>query len=316
MGLPSQQQDRRGNVRADSGRGVRIARIGAGIICLLWMIPIIGELVDSFRTREAQQSTGWWTALANPLNVTQWTLDNYAVTLFTTSRDGVNIGQAFVNSFVVAVPASVLPILVAGFAAYAFTFMRWWGRDYVYLAFVGLLLVPSQVALVPLLKLYDMVGLNGTFVAVWLVHVGFGMPLAVVILRNHMWRLPRAVIESAQIDGASHFTMFWRLVVPMSVPAFAAFAIVQFLWVCWALAGDLGLVRPRVDEEGVLALVEQAVGLLRDDRGEKDVPGVLDVDAHWSAPSVVLFASPMDAAATKASNAPWVKTTSSAHSTS
>ena len=231
MGLPSQQQDRRGNVRADSGRGVRIARIGAGIICLLWMIPIIGELVDSFRTREAQQSTGWWTALANPLNVTQWTLDNYAVTLFTTSRDGVNIGQAFVNSFVVAVPASVLPILVAGFAAYAFTFMRWWGRDYVYLAFVGLLLVPSQVALVPLLKLYDMVGLNGTFVAVWLVHVGFGMPLAVVILRNHMWRLPRAVIESAQIDGASHFTTFWRLVVPMSVPAFAAFAIVQFLWV-------------------------------------------------------------------------------------
>jgi alpha-glucoside transport system permease protein len=231
MGLPSQQQDRRGNVRADSGRGVRIARIGAGIICLLWMIPIIGELVDSFRTREAQQSTGWWTALANPLNVTQWTLDNYAVTLFTTSRDGVNIGQAFVNSFVVAVPASVLPILVAGFAAYAFTFMRWWGRDYVYLAFVVLLLVPSQVALVPLLKLYDMVGLNGTFVAVWLVHVGFGMPLAVVILRNHMWRLPRAVIESAQIDGASHFTMFWRLVVPMSVPAFAAFAIVQFLWV-------------------------------------------------------------------------------------
>jgi len=231
MGLPSQQQDRRGNVRADSGRGVRIARIGAGIICLLWMIPIIGELVDSFRTREAQQSTGWWTALANPLNVTQWTLDNYAVTLFTTSRDGVNIGQAFVNSFVVAVPASVLPILVAGFAAYAFTFMRWWGRDYVYLAFVGLLLVPSQVAVVPLLKLYDMVGLNGTFVAVWLVHVGFGMPLAVVILRNHMWRLPRAVIESAQIDGASHFTMFWRLVVPMSVPAFAAFAIVQFLWV-------------------------------------------------------------------------------------
>ena len=231
MGLPSQQQDRRGNVRADSGRGVRIARIGAGIICLLWMLPIIGELIDSFRTREAQQSTGWWTALANPLNVTQWTLDNYAVTLFTTSRDGVNIGQAFLNSFVVAVPASVLPILVAGFAAYAFTFMRWWGRDYVYLAFVGLLLVPSQVALVPLLKLYDMVGLNGTFVAVWLVHVGFGMPLAVVILRNHMSRLPRAVVESAQIDGASHFTMFWRLVVPMSVPAFAAFAIVQFLWV-------------------------------------------------------------------------------------
>lgn len=231
MGLPSEQQGRRGNLRADSGRAAGIARIGAGVMCLLWMLPILGELVNSFRTREAQQSTGWWTALANPLNVTQWTLNNYAVSLFTTSRDGVNIGQSLVNSFVVTVPASVLPILVAAFAAYAFTFMSWWGRDYVYLAFVGLLLVPSQVALVPLLKLYDTLGLNGTFLAVWLVHAAFGMPLAVVILRNHMSRLPRAVVESAQIDGASHFTTFWRLVVPMTVPAFAAFAIVQFLWV-------------------------------------------------------------------------------------
>ena len=215
----------------DSGRAVRIARIGAGIVCLLWMLPIVGELVNSFRTREAQQSTGWWTALATPLNVTQWTLDNYAIGLFTRSSDGVDIGQSLVNSFVVTVPASVLPILVAAFAAYAFTFMRWWGRDYAYLAVVGLLLVPSQVALVPLLRLYDMLGLNGTFLALWLVHIGFGMPLAVVILRNHMSRIPSAVIESAQIDGASHFTAFWRLVLPMSVPAFAAFGIVQFLWV-------------------------------------------------------------------------------------
>jgi alpha-glucoside transport system permease protein len=231
MGLPSEQQDRRGNVRTGSGRAVPVVRIGVGIVCLVWMLPIIGELVNSFRTRDAQQSTGWWTALANPLNVTQWTLDNYFVTLFTTSEDGVNIGQAFVNSFLVTVPASVIPILVAAFAAYAFTFMQWRGRDYVYLAFVALLLVPSQVALAPLLKVYNAVGLNGTFLAVWLVHVAFGMPLAVVILRNHMSRLPKAVIESAEIDGASHFTTFWRLVVPMSVPAFAAFAIVQFLWV-------------------------------------------------------------------------------------
>jgi alpha-glucoside transport system permease protein len=209
----------------------RIARIGAGILCLLWMLPILGELINSFRTRDAQQSSGWWTALANPLNVTQWTLDNYAVTLFTTSRDGVNIGQSFLNSLVVTVPASAIPILVAAFAAYAFTFMHWWGRDYVYLAFVGLLLVPSLVALTPLLKLYDTLGLNGTFLAVWLVHIAFGMPLAVVILRNHMSHLPKAIVESAQVDGASHFTMFWRLVLPMSAPACAAFAVVQFLWV-------------------------------------------------------------------------------------
>lgn len=229
--LSSEQLGRWRPVHTDSGRAVRIAGVGAGIVCLLWMLPIVGELVNSFRTREAQQSTGWWTAIANPFNVTQWTLDNYVITLFTTSEDGVNIGQAFVNSFLVTVPASVIPILAAAFAAYAFTFMRWWGRDYVYLVFVGLLLVPSQVALAPLLKLYDTVGLNGTFLAVWLVHIGFGMPLAVVILRNHMSRLPKAVVESAQVDGASHFTTFWRLVVPMSVPAFAAFAIVQFLWV-------------------------------------------------------------------------------------
>ena len=229
--LTSEQQGRWRKVHTDSGRAVRFAGVGAGIVCLLWMIPIVGELVNSFRTRDAQQSTGWWTALANPFDVTQWTLDNYAISLFTTSRDGVNIGQALVNSFVVTVPASVIPILVAAFAAYAFTFMRWRGRDYVYLVFVGLLLVPSQVALVPLLKLYNAVGINGTFLAVWLVHVGFGMPLAVVILRNHMSRLPTAVVESAQIDGASHFTTFWRLVVPMSVPAFAAFATLQFLWV-------------------------------------------------------------------------------------
>ena len=108
---------------------VPAVRIGVGIVCLVWMLPIIGELVNSFRTRDAQQSTGWWTALANPLNVTQWTLDNYFVTLFATSEDGVNIGQAFVNSFLVTVPASVIPILVAAFAAYAFTFMQWRGRD-------------------------------------------------------------------------------------------------------------------------------------------------------------------------------------------
>jgi alpha-glucoside transport system permease protein len=231
MGVPSEQHGQRGNARTVSGRAVPAVRIGVGIVCLVWMLPIIGELVNSFRTRDAQQSTGWWTGLANPLNVTQWTLDNYFVTLFTTSEDGVNIGQAFVNSFLVTVPASVIPILVAAFAAYAFTFMQWRGRDYVYLAFVGLLLVPSQVALVPLLKLYDTLGLNGTFLALWLVHIGFGMPLAVVILRNHMSRLPSAIIESARVDGASHFTTFWRLVVPMSVPAFVAFAIVQFLWV-------------------------------------------------------------------------------------
>ena len=201
----------------------------------MWTIPVIGTLINSFRTRDAQRSTGWWTAIASPLDVTQWTLDNYQATLFTTSADGVHMGQAFVNSLIVTLPATVIPILIAAFAAYAFTFMQWRGRDVLFVLFVCLLVVPNQVALVPLLKIYGAVGLTGTFLGVWLVHVAFGMPLAVLILRSYMSRLPRAVIECARVDGASHFTAFWRLVVPMSVPAFVSFAILQFV-VVW---GDL-----------------------------------------------------------------------------
>jgi alpha-glucoside transport system permease protein len=205
-------------------------RIFMAILCLLWMIPVIGLLISSFRTRDAQLSSGWWTAIANPLDFTQWTLSNYQQVL-SENVTGINMGQAFINSFVVTVPATAIPILIAAFAAYAFTFMEWKGRDIVFIIVVGLLVVPNQVALVPLLKLYGSVGINGTFLAVWLAHIGFGMPLAIYILRNYMSSLPRAIIESAKIDGASHFTTFWRLIMPMSVPALASFAIFQFLWV-------------------------------------------------------------------------------------
>ena len=141
------------------------------------------------------------------------------------------MSQAFVNSFIVALPATVIPILIAAFAAYAFTFMQWRGRDLMFVVIVGLLVVPNQVAFVPLVKLYGALGMNGTFPAVWLAHIGFGMPLAIYILRTYMSGLPMAVIESAKIDGASHFTTFWRLIMPMSTPALASFAIFQFLWV-------------------------------------------------------------------------------------
>ncbi len=205
-------------------------KIGLGLICLLWMIPVIGMLVNSFRPRDVQFGEGWWTIFKSPLDATKWTLGNYEGAL-SAGAGGVNMGNAFVNSFVVAVPATVIPILVAAFAAYSFTFMQWRGRDVVFVIIVGLLVVPNQVALVPLLKLYNQLGINGTFLGVWLAHIGFGMPLAVYILRNYMSGLPMAVIESAKIDGASHFTTFWRLIVPMSVPALASFAIFQFLWV-------------------------------------------------------------------------------------
>jgi alpha-glucoside transport system permease protein len=218
--------------RPGSGQGSATwpVRIFLAILCLLWMIPVIGLLISSFRTRDAQLSSGWWTAIANPLDFTQWTLSNYQQVL-SENATGTNMGLAFINSFVVTVPATVIPILIAAFAAYAFTFMEWRGRDIVFIVIVGLLVVPNQVALVPLLKLYGATGLTGTFLAVWLAHIGFGMPLAIYILRNYMSTLPRAIIESAKIDGASHFTTFWRLIMPMSVPALASFAIFQFLWV-------------------------------------------------------------------------------------
>jgi alpha-glucoside transport system permease protein len=212
------------------GSASLLVKIVLILLCLLWMIPVIGLLISSFRTRDAQLSSGWWSAIANPLDFTQWTISNYTQVL-SENATGTNMGLAFINSFVVTVPATVIPILIAAFAAYAFTFMEWKGRDIVFVVIVGLLVIPNQVALVPLLKLYGATGINGTFLAVWLAHIGFGMPLAVYILRNYMSGLPRAIIESAKIDGASHFTTFWRLIMPMSVPALASFAIFQFLWV-------------------------------------------------------------------------------------
>ncbi|MDP9145945.1 MAG: carbohydrate ABC transporter permease, partial [Actinomycetota bacterium] len=194
-------------------------------LCLIWMVPVIGLLITSVRNPDAAASTGWWTVLADPFDFTQWTLQNYREVLL---ENGM--GSAFLNSFVVALPSTIVPIMIAAFAAYAFTFMQFPGRDWLFIVIVGLLVIPTQVAFVPLLRIYGDLGLNGTFLAVWLAHAGFGMPLAIYLLRTYMAGLPNAVVESAKVDGASHFVIFWRLVVPMSVPALAAFAIFQFLW--------------------------------------------------------------------------------------
>ena len=204
------------------GIGHWIVRVTLGALVLLWTIPTIGLLVSSFRPQEAVQTSGWWTQISSPL---EWTFDSY-----TTVLDG-GMGSAFVNSLAVSVPATVIPILAAAFAAYAFAWMDFRGREVLFVLFVGLLVVPLQVALVPILRLYSDVGITGTFLAVWLAHTAFGMPLAVYIFRNYIGSLPREVIESAKVDGAGHFQIFWRLVIPLSVPALAAYAIFQFLWV-------------------------------------------------------------------------------------
>jgi alpha-glucoside transport system permease protein len=198
-------------------------RVGIVLLCVLWFIPTLGLLISSFRNEADVKSSGWWTVITDPFS--QWTVDSYSQVLES------GMANAFVNSIVVSVPATVLPIMIAAFAAYAFTFMRFPGRNVLFMLIVGLLVVPLQVAFVPLLNLFGSYDLNGTFLAVWLAHTAFGMPLAVFILRNYMATLPQEIIESAEIDGASHYQTFWRLIVPMSVPALAAFAIFQFLWV-------------------------------------------------------------------------------------
>ncbi|MEW6083225.1 MAG: carbohydrate ABC transporter permease [Chloroflexota bacterium] len=173
----------------------------------------------------------------------KFTLDNYQQVLggqdFKFTRPdgtvevvpGDNMIGAFLNSLAVAVPSTVIPILIAAFAAYAFAWMNFPGRRGMFIMVVALLVVPLQIALVPILRDYKALQLNGTFLAIWLAHTGFGLALATYLLYNYISGLPRDILESAFIDGASHFTVFTRLILPLSVPALASFAIFQFLWV-------------------------------------------------------------------------------------
>jgi alpha-glucoside transport system permease protein len=146
-------------------------------------------------------------------------------------RLGNNLGGAFLNSIAVAVPATIIPILIAAFAAYGFAWINFPGRKLMFTVVVALLVVPLQIALIPILQDYTRLELNGTYLAIWLAHTGFGLPLAIYLLFNYISQLPRDILESAFIDGASNFTIFTRLIFPLSIPALASFAIFQFLWV-------------------------------------------------------------------------------------
>ncbi len=201
-------------------------RTAVVIICFLWTLPTVGMFVSSFRTANEIRTTGWWTALIHPFEISQWTLENYVTVL---NADGML--NAFINSLIITIPATVIPITLAAFAAYAFAWMRFPGRDWLFAVVVGLLVVPLQMALIPVLRLYTDLELNGTFLGTWLAHTGFGLPLAIYLLYSYISQLPTELFESAFIDGASHFTAFTRLVLPLSVPAIASFAIFQFLWV-------------------------------------------------------------------------------------
>ncbi|NLN70542.1 MAG: carbohydrate ABC transporter permease [Chloroflexi bacterium] len=299
------------------------------IICIVWLVPIFGILITSFRPSEDIFRTGWWTVFPHKVEMevgriklnpdvdldaritiqsnnstlegrtpdgeptvytgnpvegvtasfeefrdgitlddgrtlewsgnrrsrelrifdrrwvgfsTKLTMKNYKDVITgktisyrdaegrTITRTGNNLGGAFLNSLAVAIPGTIIPILIAAFAAFGFAWLEFPGRNLLFTIIVGLLVVPLQIALVPILKDYVAMGLNGTFLGIWLAHSGFGLPLATYLLFNYISTIPRELLESAFIDGASNFTIFIRLILPLSVPALASFAIFQFLW--------------------------------------------------------------------------------------
>ncbi len=199
--------------------------IALGLIALIWLLPTIGLFVTSFRPRSEIQNTGWWETFFAGVGVT---LENYQLVLNNPQADMLG---AFINSVLITVPSTVIPVVIASFAAYAFAWIDFPGRDTLFLAVIALLLIPIQMVLIPLSALYGTFDIFSTFIPVWLTHITFALPFGIFLLRNFFITLPRDLIEAARIDGATNFGIFRNVVVPLSVPALASYAIFQFLWV-------------------------------------------------------------------------------------
>jgi alpha-glucoside transport system permease protein len=210
----------------------RLARIAGrspvhiilGLIALVWLVPTIGLLVTSFRPSADMRATGWWTALFEP----RFTLSNYERVL---TDEGM--GQAFLNSVFITIPSTILPLLVASMAAFALAWVKFPFRDTTFLVIVGMLIVPVQIGFIPLVVAMRESGLPllTTYGGLWLAHTAFALPFGIFLLRNFFITLPKDLIEAARIDGASNLGIFRTIVVPLSVPAIAAYGIFQFLWV-------------------------------------------------------------------------------------
>lgn len=227
-----------------TGRSVRGAlstvwgRLAVWSLVLLWTIPTFGTLVSSIRPEISVKTEGWWTWFTNP----EFTLDNYQRVLSSAPGED-NMGKFFLNSVKITVPATILSVGIALVAAYAFSWMKFKGRDWLYVGVISLLMVPLQMALIPLLRLFTGgahigsipifpdLGLANSIPAVWIAHICFGLPFCIFILTNFVQALPREVIEAARVDGAGHLTVFTRLVLPLSVPAIASLSIFQFMYI-------------------------------------------------------------------------------------
>ncbi|HEV7603652.1 MAG: alpha-glucoside transport system permease protein [Chloroflexota bacterium] len=193
-----------------------------GLIALVWLAPTIGLLVTSFRPRSDIQATGWW----ETLSTLRFTTENYSAVLNAQGMLG-----AFINNLIISIPSTLLPLTIASMAAYAFSWVKFPFRDSLFLIVVALLMVPAQVAFIPVLNLFKPLGWTQGYLAIWLVHTAFALPFGIFLLRNFFITLPRDLIEAARIDGASDLGIFRTIVVPLSVPAIAAYGIFQFLWV-------------------------------------------------------------------------------------
>ena len=216
-----------------------IASAVAIIIAILWTIPTFGLLVSSIRPEKDINNSGWWTFFTNP----SFTLENYAQVLFQGSTTNPPLAQFFFNSFALTIPAVVFPITLALFAAYALAWFNFRGKDTIFFIIFGLQVVPLQLTLIPLLQLFSKglvvgdtviipdLGITGTFIPIWIAHTIFGLPLAIFLLHNFLSQIPRELIEAARVDGANWFTLFSKIILPLSVPAIASFSIFQFLWV-------------------------------------------------------------------------------------
>jgi alpha-glucoside transport system permease protein len=193
------------------------------IVMGIWLVPTLGLVVNSFRSLADMNKAGWWTTLFPPAG---FTLSSYEQ-IFNTP----GFSDYFLNSVLITVPATVIQVVIATFAGYAFAWMNFRGRDLFFIVIVGLMVVPVQMTFIPILKLFASLHISGTFLAIWLAHTGYGLPFQTYLLRSYIGSLPKEVFESAEIDGANHAVRFWRLVVPMSIPAIAANTIFVFLGV-------------------------------------------------------------------------------------
>ncbi|MFE6067251.1 carbohydrate ABC transporter permease [Streptomyces sp. NPDC056525] len=203
--------------------GSTVVQVSLVLVALVWITPLAGLFLSSLRSEQDNASNGWWTSLIDPA---QLSVDNYRA-LFEDS----GLVSAFWNTVLISVPTTVLVVGIAALAGYAFAWLSFPGRDAVFLVVVGLLVVPVQIGLLPVAKLFGAVGLFGTVAGVILFHVAYGLPFAVFLLRNYFAEIPKEMLEAARLDGGSEWRIFLRLILPLGRPAVASLAIFQFLWV-------------------------------------------------------------------------------------